>query len=92
MARKVAEAYLLGITQPEYRMKAYGCSTDIKKIPNLLRSFRDKKIVLAGVSLISDLGVKECFDSVEVWSSNREALKTLQVWFEKKGMETTGVI
>ena len=92
MAKKVAESYLRSKTQPEYRMKVYGCSYDIKKIPSLLRSFRDRKVVLAGVDFIPDLGVKEDFDALEVWTSDSAGLKKLASWFESRGMETTGVI
>jgi hypothetical protein len=49
-------------------------------------------VKLAGVSgSIPDLGIKEGFDSIEVWCENREALEELKIWAERKGMDTSGV-
>jgi hypothetical protein len=38
--------------------------------------------------MISDLGVKERGDVVEVWSSNVEALRKLARWAETVGLNT----
>jgi len=64
---------------------------DGRNLPGLLRSFRDKKATMEGVPLIPDLGVKEHFESIEVWSSDHDALVKLKDWFEKRNLETTGV-
>jgi hypothetical protein len=46
---------------------------------------------LAGVPKIPDMGVREGFDSVEVWSSNAKGLSALQQWVEDRGLETSGI-
>jgi len=56
-----------------------------------MKSLRDGKIAMEGVETIPDLGVRGGFDSIELWSGNREKLAKLQAWFEKRGHETTGV-
>jgi hypothetical protein len=93
MAKTVAKRYLESRLNEEYRLQVYGNFQDIKKLPNLLRSFRDGKLKLAGLDVgpIPDLGIQENFDSIEIWSSHRDPLKKLAHWFEKKGMETTGI-
>jgi hypothetical protein len=46
---------------------------------------------MESVPTIPDLGIRENFDSVTLWSANREAMVALKDWFEKRGYETTGV-
>lgn len=75
----------------EHRFTVLFGAREIRNLPGLLRSFRDGKVAMADVPRITDLGVKEGFDSVEVWSSDRESLVALKDWFEKRGFETTGV-
>jgi len=91
MARTVALKWIQKQAQAEYRFKVLYGAKQIKNLPNLLRSLRDGKIAMEGVQTIPDLGIKESFDSIEVWSKNRKGLKYLQDWFEKRGFETTGV-
>lgn len=93
MAHAVAQRWLANQARPEYRMTIYG-TTAVKGFPSLLRSFRDGKRPLIGsrLSPIRDLGIREGFDSVEVWSGDRSSLRTLQHWVEAKGLETTGVL
>jgi hypothetical protein len=91
MARAVARRWLGKIAKSEYRLRVLYGAVEYKNLPNLLRSFRDGKVAVKGVSLIADLGVKEDFDGIELWSSNREALQGLQGWFEDRGFETSGV-
>jgi len=68
----------------------YG-ATEFKNLPNLLRAFRDGKVNIKGLEVIPDLGVKEDFDAIEVWSGNHVALARLGQWAEDRGFETTGV-
>lgn len=93
MAKNVAQRFIEDRLSAEYRLQVYGNSQDIKKLPGLLRSFRDGKINLTGLDTpyIEDLGIQENFDSIELWSTHREPLKKLASWFEKRGMETTGI-
>lgn len=91
VARVVAEAWIQKNAKEEYRLKIYYSANSIKQIPNLLKSLRDSKIAMEGVIPIHDLGVSESFDSVEVWSSNRVALLSLQQWLCDRGFETSGV-
>ena len=90
MARAVAGKWLRRAAHSEYRLRIlFGASH--KNLPNLLRSFRDGKVSVVGVPRVADLGVKEAFDAVEVWSPNQEALAKLAAWAEDKGLETSGV-
>lgn len=91
MAKEVARRWLGRLASIEYRLKILYGVREIKNLPGLLRSFRDSRVVLASVPCIDDLGVKEEFDFVEVWSSNREGLLKLRDWFESRGYETTGI-
>lgn len=92
MAKKVAKSWLLQNVQPHYRIVAYLSIDDSSKnIPSLLQGFRNGKLKLASVPPIPDLGMKVEFDSVSVWSSNREAMLKLDAWFQSKGCETIGV-
>lgn len=91
MARNVARRWLRRTAKAEFRFSILLGSKEIKNLPGLLRSFRDGKVAMEGVPQISDLGVCETFDTISVWSNNREALIGLKNWFEKRGIETTGV-
>lgn len=91
MAKRVARRWVSKFSSPEYRFQVLYGAKEIKNLPNLLRSFRDGKVALADVGTISDLGIKETFDALEVWSGDRKALMELSGWFEKRGFETTGV-
>lgn len=91
MARKVARRWVARVAQVEYRFAVLYGSKEIRNLPGLLKSFRDGKIAMQGVPTISDLGVRESFDQLEVWSSDRTGLVGLKDWFEKRGFETTGV-
>ena len=46
---------------------------------------------MTGVPKVADLGIKEGFDYVEMWSQDREGLVALKDWFETRGLETTGM-
>lgn len=91
MARSVARRWLQSVAQAEYRIRVLYGSREYRNLPNLLRAFRDGKVALQGLPSVSDLGVKEDFDAVEVWSKNYDALRKLCAWFEKQGFDTTGI-
>jgi hypothetical protein len=91
MAKAVAQKYLDKIAHTEHRLQILYGSTEIKNLPSLLRSFRDGRVVMGSVQPLPDLGVKEAFDSITVWSSHREALASLATWFEERGYETSGI-
>jgi len=91
MAREVAQRWLGRLARAEYRMRILYGVKEIKNLPNLLRSFRDRKAHFIGVPVIEDLGVKEGFDYVDVWSGDRSGLIKLRDWFEDRGYETTGI-
>lgn len=90
MTKKVARQWLLDKARPEYRFRVFNPLA--KDYPSVLRSFRDGKLRLgsgtASVDAIPDLGVSEDFEGFYVWSSDRDALKTLERWFTRKGLET----
>ena len=91
MSRDVATRWLESKMTEESRLHLYFGPREIRKFPNLLRSFRDGKVALSGVSPLPDLGIEEHFDFISVWSSDKEALKTLAKWCEDKGLETSGL-
>lgn len=91
LSKKVAEKWLAKKATPEYRLKIFGWVDRLRGFPSLLRSFREGKLRIGGIDPVLDLGVKEGFDSVTVWSSDRESLVKLRNWVEKRGLETSGV-
>lgn len=91
MARKVAARWVHRIAKAEFRIRIFYGAQEYRNLPNLLRSFRDGKTKIAGVHPIPDLGVKEDFDAIEVWSGDYAALASLGKWAEERGFETSGV-
>lgn len=91
MARRVARRWLSQVAEPEYRFKILLGSREYKNLANLLRSFRDGKVAMRGLKVVTDMGISESFDAVTVWSKDREGLVALQGWFEKRGFETSGI-
>ena len=91
MARTVAARWISRVAQPEYRMRVMYGASEYRNLPNLLRAFRNGKVNIQGLSPMPDLGVKEAFDALEVWSSDHEAMRILSKWAEKRGFETSGV-
>jgi hypothetical protein len=89
MTKKVARQWLLKLAKPEYRFRVF--NPNAKDYASVLRSFRDGKVAMTNVAPLPDLGVKEDFEGFYVWSSDREALKTLQTWFAKRGLETNWI-
>lgn len=91
MAKLVAARWIARKAKAEYRFSVLLGAREIRNLPNLLRSMRDAKLAMEGVPHIPDLGVREAFDKVEMWSNDREAMIKLADWFERRGFETTGV-
>ena len=91
MAKAVAKRWLAKVASAEYRLRVLYGAREYKNLPNLLRAFRDGKVALTQAPVVRDLGVKEDFDGIEVWSHDYEGLLKLSAWFEKQGFETTGV-
>lgn len=91
MARNVAWRWIRKVAKAEYRLRVLYGAVEYKNLPNLLRAFRDGKVAMKGLVPLPDMGLKEDFDGFEVWSSDKEALSTLNVWLEGRGFETTGV-
>jgi len=91
MAKSVARRWISRVAEPEYRVKVLLGSKEFRNLSNLLRSFRDSKVAMQGVPTIKDLGVKEHFDTLEIWSRDRESLVKLAGWFESRGFDTSGV-
>lgn len=90
MAKAIAEKWLAEHGVPEYRLRVLG-GGEVRVYARLLRAFRDGKFRLGSVKPFASLGVKEDFDGILIWSSDREGLKSLQSFFEKKGHETDGI-
>ena len=92
MAKRLAKRWVLQKARPEYRLTIYrSANRELRNLPDLLKSFRDGKIKMAGVEPIRDLGVKAGFDHCEIWTTDKDKLKELDAWFQKMGCETTGV-
>jgi len=91
MAKRVATRWLVRVAQSEYRLSVLYGSKGSQNMANLLRCFRDGKVAMQGVGRLSDLGVRDHGDSVELWAANREAMVQIKDWFEKRGYETSGV-
>lgn len=91
MARSLAARWLEEETRPEHRLTIYYAGKEVRRLPSVLRSFRDAQLKIGSLSAIPDMGVREGFDSVTVWTSNREALLKLAAWFEAHDYETSGV-
>lgn len=91
MTKRVAERWLRTVMYPEYRFRVLYGSRDFRNMANLMLSFRDGKVAMEGVPRVADLGVKDSFDGLELWSKDREGLMALQAWYERRGFETTGI-
>lgn len=91
MAKRVAARWIARKAKAEYRFSVLMGQREIRNLPNLLKSMRDGKLAMEGVPTIPDLGVREDFDKVTMWSNDREAMLRLADWFERRGFDTTGV-
>lgn len=97
MAKAVAARWLQGLARSEYRFTIFGFANQAKakRFASSLRSIRDRQqrqgaLVdnIVRIPSITDLGVRERGDSVEVWSSNVEGLRKLAQWAESVGLNT----
>ena len=92
MAKLVARKWLAKNASTEYRLTAYHSDNRLlSRLASLMRSFRDGRIRLGSLAVISDLGVREEGDGVTIWASDPDKMAALQGWLEKKGYDTTGV-
>ena len=91
MAKLVAARWLEARARPEHRVKVFYGPREIKNASNLLRSFRDGKLKIGSIDPILDLGIREEFDHMVLWSSDKDALMRLAGWFEARGCETSGI-
>lgn len=91
MARSVAERWISGLAQTEYRFTIFGHGTtgDARKFASQLRASRDGKMNIAALGVISDLGVREMGDMVEVWSSDHAGMRRLASWAVGRGLDTS---
>lgn len=96
MAKAVANRWLQGLSHSEYRFNIFGFAhpSKAKKFASTLRSIRDRHhkkattVSTGNIPVISDLGVRERGDMVEVWSSNVESLRKLAKVAESMGLNT----
>jgi hypothetical protein len=91
MAKSVAFRWLEDHFNPEYRVTIHLMGKEGRRIPSLLRGFRDGHLRIGSVSGIPDLGISESFDSVDIWSRDHAGLRKLVGWFDEHGYETSGV-
>lgn len=91
MTKRVAERWLRAVMYPEYRFKVLYGSKDFRHMESLMHAFRDGRIAMQGCPRVADLGVKDGFDGLELWSKDHDGLVALQTWYEKRGCETTGI-
>lgn len=91
LARAIAARYLSDAASPEFRLTIFLNGTDGRNVPGLLSGLRDGRLRIGGMSAPSDLGVREEFDAVTLWSSDEESLRKVAAWFEARGFETSGV-
>jgi len=91
MAKVVARRWIKKQSTPEHRLTILYGAREIKNLPSLLRSHRDGKLRIGSVGPLPDLGVKEGFDQIVVWSSQYDPLVQLKDWFEVRGFETSGI-
>ena len=91
MAKLVAARWLENHARPEHHLTVYYGPREIRGLPGLLRSFRDAKLKVGSIDPIPDLGIREEFDHIVLWSSDKVALQQLATWFEERECETTGL-
>lgn len=91
MTKRIAERWLRSVMYPEYRFRVLYGSRDFRNMASLMFSFRDGRVAMEGVPRVADLGVKDDYDGLELWSKDHDGLKNLQMWFERRGFETTGI-
>lgn len=94
MAKRLAGRWLSAHAHPEYRLSVYrgsGSVRETRRLPALLRGFRDGKIRIATAQPVPDLGIRLGFDHITLWSRDQKALEVLDQALQKMGCDTTGV-
>lgn len=94
LAKRIARKYIQKIAKAEYRFDVFYSTIDsgkVKRLPELLRSFRDGKVKIENIPYIPDLGMEEALDKITLWSADGTLLRVLHQWLEGKGLETTGL-
>ena len=89
LAKRVAEQWVKDFLKAEFRVDVYYGTGQVKNLVGLLRSVRDGKTAVEGLPLISDLGLREGYDYLSVWSSDHDKMLSLVQWLESKGYETS---
>ena len=97
MAKAIAARWLQGLARSEYRFSIFGFANQAKakKFASSLRAIRNRQQRqdistddLVRIPAITDLGVRERGDAVEVWSSNVDELRKLAKWADAVGLNT----
>jgi hypothetical protein len=91
LARAVAARYLLEAAHPEYRLTIFLGGIEGRNVPGLLNGLRGGRLRLGGMAAPADMGVREEFDAITIWSSDESSLQRVAGWFEARGFETSGV-
>lgn len=91
MSRAVAAKWLSDFAKSEYRFQIYGFpnSAEVRRVASILRSWRDGKTKFASILPVSDLGIRESGDSLELWSKDYHGIAKLAKWADSRGYETT---
>jgi hypothetical protein len=90
-ARNLADRWVSDKSRREVRVTVYINDKPVRRIVDTLKGFRDGRLTIGSVPMITDLGILEGFDSVTIWSADRDNLLKLVNWFESNGYETSGV-
>lgn len=88
MAKRVATAWIKSHLKEEHRFTVLGCDPTTFK---LVKSLRNGKATLAGVSPFTDFGISVEGSDLTLWSCEHGKMIQLQNWFAQRGFETTGV-
>jgi len=91
LARAIAARYLTEVSRPEYRLSILTGSDERVHVPSMLAGLRDGRLKFGSVDAPVDIGIREEFDSVAVWSPDADTLRKIAAWFESRGFETSGV-
>lgn len=89
MAKEVAGEWIRRRSSPEYRMRIFCGSSN--NLFGLLKYFRDGNVAISGLDRVKDMGIKDHFEYVEVWSCDRDGMLKLSNWLSSKNIENTGI-
>lgn len=90
MAKKLAKKWLTSHMAPRFKVRVF-CNQDPKVLGSLLYSWRDGRMKLGSLEPLPDLGIRQGFDFIDIWSSDKKAMSQLISYLESTGHETTGV-